>query len=73
MTDWEREKEFWSAPGRVDTYDKEYYGGYSEASEMRLCPRKCGEEWISAGEWVRAEDYRAEVEALEKRIAELTK
>ncbi len=63
--EWEREKAFWAAPGRADTYDKEHCGGYSEASEM--VKQKSG----VSSEWVRAEDYRRDVEAAEAEVARL--
>jgi hypothetical protein len=69
MTDWDREKAFWDDPGRAPTYDLEHQGGYDSYNAM--VRQKPGH--MTAGEWVRAEDYRAEVEALHRRIAELTK
>lgn len=65
-TDWDRLKEFWQTPGRVDTYDLVHQGGYSQYNEME---KQEPGDVMAAGEWVRAEDYRAAVEALEAKLS----
>lgn len=64
MADWEREKAFWNAPGRVDTYNLVHQGGYSEYNAME----KQAPGIMTVGEWVRAEDFRAAVQALESTL-----
>lgn len=62
---WEDEKTFWSAPGRPKTWDMEEPGqDYSGRTKMV-------EQEDLYGEWVRAEHYRRDVEALEKKVTEL--
>lgn len=65
MAAWEREKAFWATPGRVDTYELVHQGGYDSYNAMEK--QKPGEAsgMLTAGDWVRAEDYRAAVERLE--------
>jgi hypothetical protein len=65
---WEAERVFWSAPNRPDTYDLEETGnGY--VSYPRMAKQHSD---TYNGEWVSAEDYHRDVEALEKQVAELT-
>jgi len=69
--DWEAEKAFWERHKTTQCYDLEHDGGYLGSSSMvAQDPDKFPGE---PGTYVLAEDYRRVVEALEKRIAELSK
>lgn len=67
QSDWEQENLFWSAPGRPDTYDIEHagyaYSDYREMVKQKNLP-------FYHGDWVRAEDYRRDVERLERLLWE---
>ncbi len=66
--DWERDKAFWSAPGRADTFDIEECGsGYSSYRDMV----KQKPDPYSKGGWVRAEDYQLQAERAEAAEAEV--
>jgi hypothetical protein len=63
--EWEAEQSFWAAPNRPKTWDLESVGRpWAEYQTMV-------EQEDPYGDWVRAEHYRRDVEALEKKIAEL--
>lgn len=67
--DWEAEKVFWERHKTTKCYDLEHDGGYLGSSSMvEQDPDKIPGQ---PGDYVKAEDYRRVVEALEKRIAEL--
>ena len=68
MTDSEQDNLFWLAPDRPDTYDIEEtssspYGSYRNMVKQETQP-------FFHGDWVRAEDYRRDVERLEKLLKE---
>lgn len=65
--EWIREKEFWDDPCRADTYDLVHQGGYDSYYAMEKQERG----YTTAGQWVKADDYRAEVERMKDRIKQL--
>jgi hypothetical protein len=67
MTEWEKECAFWDDPARPETFELEYSGGYGGGYFM--AQQMPGSH--SHGEWIRADDYRAEVERLQARVSEL--
>lgn len=64
-SEWDIERVFWDTCA-VDTYDLEHQGGYDSYNAM--VKQKPGH--LTAGEWVRAEDYRRDLAAAKARIAE---
>lgn len=63
----EQDHLFWSAEGRVDTYDLEEPGnGYTGWPKMV----KQQPSAYYHGDWVRAEDYRRDIERLENILKE---
>ena len=59
------EKAFWSAANRPDTYDfEDTVRGYSSFAQMVKQPRSV----TYQGDYVKAEDYRRDVERLEKLL-----
>lgn len=70
MSDWDREMAFWTS-SEVDTFDLEESGsGYYSYRTMEKQPRVGVDNRYCWGDWVRSEDYRRDVEALEKQLAE---
>jgi hypothetical protein len=65
MTEWDKECAFWDDPARPRTYDFEP-GNYDGGDMIKQTPGA-----ITHGEWIRADDYRAEVERLQARVKEL--
>jgi hypothetical protein len=61
MTEWDKECAFWDDPARPETFDfrADYDGG-------DMIKQKPGA--VTHGEWIRADDYRAEVERLQAKV-----
>lgn len=52
---WQLEKRFWASLPKLERFGLEYAGSYSEHRDMVR---------DETGDWIRAEDFRAEVERL---------
>lgn len=71
LSDWDREKAFWEAQPRAAMYNLETVGrNYMTYEKLIEVERLPDGSFSYFGDWVRAEDYRRDVEALEKQLAE---
>lgn len=70
MSDFEAEKTFWEGAVRADQYNLETVGrAYLQYETLVKVERKTDGSFPCFGDWVRAEDYRKDVEALEQQVA----